>query len=643
MKTIFKYSMALLALAVAVASCSDSSDDNDYSPATVSGPQVYFSNTLASQYEISAKETSFPISIARYDSVGNISVPLTVTMSEGSILNVPATVDFADGKASAEITVTYDPTKIEYGKYDTIHIAIADASMATNYGLSTYTFTAGATEWVTMDGTATYRDDLISSWYSVGNPTYSVTIEKSIVDEGKYRLIDPYGAAFGEAIGEATWMDDYYDAANTYYLEVDATDPNAVYVMLNESGVNLGSGMFSYTSYVEYLISKGNTLDDVKSARPELFGTMKDGIITMPQQAMLISEAEYNNGGWGYGNVNGLFLIAMPGVVLADYSAEVTFTGTMTDAAGTTYALASLSLGSDATNVKAVVIAANEDADAVAASIAAGETEATDVEAGTIQVAIPADLTGNMQILVVVLDDENAVQETAISKFEYYGMVNPWKSLGIGYYTEDALYPSNTEAGEPITIEVEIEEKNSTPGLYRMKNAYAPFAQWWGEGDGEASIIVHAENANGVYILEQPIGLTYNDEPITLCTEGGMALAYYESQGYTAEVVIASVSQYFGTLADNTITFPTFSQEEGSEAIYQGYLYYAADDQTIYAGTNGEMKIVLPTASEESRAYAKRAAAASSFAKRLNTFSSAKKAQKKTMFVKDLRHVKLID
>ncbi len=394
---------------------------------------------------------------------------------------------------------------------------------------------------------------------------------------------------------------------------------------------------------VNYYLEKGNTLADIKSARPDLFGTMKDGIITMPQNAMLISEAEYNDGAWGYGNANGLFLIAMPGVVLADYSAEVAFTGTMTDAAGTTYALASLSLGKDATNVKAVVIAADADAKAVAASIAAGETEATDVEAGSIQIAIPADLTGNLQILVVVLDDENAVQETAVSKFEYYGMVNPWKSLGTGYYTEDALYSGNTEEGKSFTFEVEIEENNSTPGLYRMKNAYAPLAEWWGEGDGEASIIVHAENANGVYILEQPIGLTYNDEPITLCTEGGSAIAYYESQEYTADVVIAAAPEYFGKLADNTITFPTFSQEEGSEAIYQGYLYYAAVDQTTYAGTNGEMKIVLPTASEESRAYAKRAAAASSFAKRLNSFSSAKKAQKKTMFVRDLRHVKLVD
>ncbi len=635
--------MVLLTLAISVASCSDSDNDNDYQPAVVSGPQVYFSKVLPSQYEISAKETSFAVAISRYDSTGTISVPLTVTMSEGSILNVPATIDFSDGKASADITVTYDPTKIEYGKYDTIQIAIADASMATNYGLSTYTFTAGATEWVTMDGTATYRDDLISTWYSVGNPVYSVTIEKSIVEDGKYRLVDPYGAAFGEAIGEATWMTDNYDAANTYYMEIDATDPDFVYVLKTETGADLGSGMFSTNSMVNYYLEKGNSLDDVKSAKPEIFGTLKDGIITMPAQSMLISEADYNEGAWYYGNGNGLFLVALPGVVLADYSAAVTFTGTMTDATGTTYALGSLSLGDDATNVKAVVIAANEDADAVAASIAAGETEATDVEAGNIQVAIPSDLTGEMQLLVVVLDDENAVQETAIAKFEYYGMVNPWKSLGTGYYTEDALYSSNTEEGQSTTIEVEIEENNSIPGLYRMKNAYAPFAEWWGEGDGEANIIVHAENANGVYILEQPIGLTYNGEPIMLCTEGGSALAYYESQGYTAEEVIAAEPQYFGTLADNTITFPTFSQEEGSEAIYQGYLYYAAIDKTTYAGTNGEMKIVLPTASEASRAFAKRAAAASSFAQRLSTFSSTKKAQKKTMFVKDLRHVKLVD
>ena len=86
-----------------------------------------------------------------------------------------------------------------------------------------------------------------------------------------------------------------------------------------------------------------------------------------------------------YGNSHGMMAIALPGGVFSDYSASVVYEGIFTNPAGEVFAMGSLKLGPDATNVKGIVMPANVDANAVADAIAAGELEAADVAAGSFQ------------------------------------------------------------------------------------------------------------------------------------------------------------------------------------------------------------------------------------------------------------------
>jgi hypothetical protein len=178
MKTLFKYSYIALfgVLALLVSSCTN---DYNYDPATVQGEQVYFSNALASQIEISSTANSFTVPVNRIQKTDAITVPITVTMGDGSIYSVTnKQVSFNAGDSVAYVTVSYDPKNIVYGTYTDITLQIGDQNYTTVYGKSSYSFKAGVTAWVAMKGAASYREDCMTTFFNVKNVVYDVAIEK---------------------------------------------------------------------------------------------------------------------------------------------------------------------------------------------------------------------------------------------------------------------------------------------------------------------------------------------------------------------------------------------------------------------------------------------------------------------------------
>ena len=104
-----------------------------------------------------------------------------------------------------------------------------------------------------------------------------------------------------------------------------------------------------------------------------------------------------------------------------------------------------------------------------------------------------------------------------------------------------------------------------------------------------------------------------------------------------------------GTLKDGVITFPVLEQmddggnvitdEEGNTQVYQGWMNFSGG-KYYPTGLNGELQIVLPSASAEVKAKAQRRAAADNFACRLygvknNISKKSVKSQRKG--VKKLR------
>lgn len=603
-------------------------NEYDYDGANAVGEQVYFGADMGKVIETPKSASSFSVMVRRINTHGALTVPVTITQSEGSIYTPAAQeVTFADGADAAPLIFTYNPDDVVYGTYYDITCSLNDASLGSPYGETSYSFQAGATAWVDMDGKATYIEDFVGIFFGVEHVTYEVAIQRNTVEDGYYRLVNAYGKAYPYN------AEDEYDTSKDYYLTVNATDPDYVYVDESPTGMDWGYGNFSFWSLPSYFLSKGYSIEEVKANYGAYFGKMKDGIITMPKESLLISMADYQ-GGTYYQGGDGVFTIALPGYSIADLSAEITYSGIFTDAANQVFAVGNLTLGEDAKNVKAIVMPADADPNAVADAIAAGELEAIDVVAGAIQVPIPEDMTGKLQIIVVVLNDEGEVKTVATAPFEYYGGGgSPWTSLGVGYYTDDFVVPFYGDPSyPPYTYEVEIEESTETPGLYRIRNAYAPVAEAFGETGGEKDILIHAENPNGVYFLTQPIGIDFGKGEFSIVSYGGDDVEYFTEQyGVTPEQVIAAFPEDFGTLEDGVITLPylTATDSEGNirkdsngdPIKFQGYLY-RSDGGAWYSCTNGAFALVLPSANAAARAKAKRRAAAADFEYRLNGGSS---------------------
>ena len=353
-----------------------------------------------------------------------------------------------------------------------------------------------------------------------------------------------------------------------------------------------------------------------EAATAEDYGTFdeKMGIFTIPVIYYVSA------GSFGYGNE----FIYIDGIARADYSiTSLTYAGIFTDAEQHAFAVGALELAADAKNVKAVVISANADASAVADAIAAGELEATSVEAGTINVPIAEGLTGNLQIVAASMDAEGAVASVASAAFEYYGGgANPWKSLGKGWLYDNLLTtffgPDENTSYDPQIYEVEILENSDEPGMYRIVNAFQSAAEYMGYSKyyTPTNIDVNATVADGgVYITSQQTGL------------GGYAISTYGGymlQKYDFETLFQY--GYFGTLKDGVMTFPVFQRKDNDGNVqftYQG-MVTTPEAKNYYSGINPtadtQFMIVLPSAAASVKAAAKRSANATAFANRLNSY-----------------------
>ena len=227
------YKSAFVAL-VALMGLSTTSCTNEYSydAANPSGEQVYFGSDMGNSIETPKSANSFSVMVRRINTQGSLTVPVTITQSEGSIYQVAAQqVTFADGAAEAPLTFTYNPDDVVYGTYYDITVKLSDETLGSPYGMTSYSFKAGATAWVDY-GTATYREDYVGIFFGVENVIYDVAIQRNTVEEGMYRLVNPYGAAYPyNADGD-------YDTSNDYYLTINAKDPSAVYVELSPTGMD---------------------------------------------------------------------------------------------------------------------------------------------------------------------------------------------------------------------------------------------------------------------------------------------------------------------------------------------------------------------------------------------------------------------
>ena len=492
MNKILKYSLMLLAVGCAFTACKDEDDQRPIIP--VEGPQVFFSSELPATIELSKSTNSFSIPVTRVDSVGALTVPVTVTLPDGSIFTAPKSVTFADGQKTTNLVISYDPNAIVYGDYTDITVQIGDEKVTTPYGNSAFTFSAGATAWVSM-GMATFRDDLVAGTYGKDPITYEVEIEKNIVEDGIYRLVYPYGAGYPYN-DPGDW-----DTSKNYYMVIDASDPDYVWVPPFETGLNWGDGAMMIASFVQLYLDNNNTLDVIKANKPELFGQLKDGVITFPEPKSFLAgfDGKYDS---YYSNNRGLTAIALPGARIADYSIGFQYKGRFIDTAGQYYVEGIPTFGADIVTAKAALVTADTYED-VYADIVAGEyTDAVAVKDGE-AVRLPFNETGTYYVLIVGFDEAgNPVGELA-SKVDAVIETGKeeedepvWEAAFVGSFYYDLLSDPDDnkfEIDEGLTLSVDANNKSH----YQI----AP----WGN---ECTLEFFINEDNSITVPEQPTGIS---------------------------------------------------------------------------------------------------------------------------------------
>lgn len=594
------YNVLLTVFALtAFTACSYS--DSDYKWADVpTNAQVYFSNALPSQQNISKKTNSFTIPVNRVKTDDAITVGISL-QSDDNFLSAPASVSFAAGQSTAELAISYDPEALVYDEFKSATLTISDASYTTPYGASEYTFKAGVLSPYASIGTG----KLVEDYYWGYN--CSVNIMQNQENPNVFRI---YGASAPVNGGSAS---DYLEITvckpGDTFRGVTVTQNDLVYF----ADYNTGYHHSTYDADIMWYHPSKFT-----ASNPEEFwlhnvvlAYQEDGT---PGQIQLAPRYYMDGvGGWNASQSDDVIVITFPGYAPKDYSAAFACTGVFTDLSGSVFAEGILELGADAQDVRAVVVSADADADAVADAIVAGDLETTAVTAGNIYVPIGESLTGKLQVVVVVLDEEGAVKGVYASPFEYYGGgANPWQSLGIGLCTEDFI--GSVFGADPVTYEVEIEEDSEHPGLYRMLSPYDGKFPYNEDGDWDASSVynieVNAEDPEGVYIEQQATGVDWGYGPISIISWG----ARYLGSNSFEDVKAAG---YLGTLVDGVITLPVFDREtDDGIAHYQGLTVMGTSG--YYGCTNGAFKLVLPEAVDsQARAKARSMAKARSFEKRL--------------------------
>ena len=574
---------------VAFHSCAE--DSVEYMPAEpATGTQVYFPGSVKSDFVVSAVDTVFTLNIERVakDSVAYIALSAETDSVTAPLFVFPSVAVFEAGEKSTTITCIAKADQMEYDKTYTVKLSIANPEDATLYGLSSVTLNVTCpAPWKSL-GVGKFADAFLG-----GAGAYSeVEIQQNELDPKTFRLVEPYAE-----ILEGVATDKYFEfSVLPKGYDFQGTILDAEYVVFKDYNTGEWNSNYAEDIYALHPYRFGRTPD--KWSYNVVLEYQENGLpgeVSMAPLYYLFNEG----GGWDKTTANTISVL-FPGFVKADYSAAMTYAGIFTTPDGTTHAVADLTLGADATDVKAIVMPADADAAAVADAIAAGELEAMDVQTGRIEVPFNAEELGgsNFNIIAVVLVD-GAVKNVVSASYEYYGGgdSNPWTSLGTGFFTDDIVAP--LFGVEPVTYEVEILEHSENPGLYRVMNPYSNSVYPYAEDDCAAEglyLEVNATDAEGVYIQYQTLGFDWGYGEFGFETVGASLLSDYEFDTIKG-------AGYFGKVIEGVVKFPTFTAKNEKQTKYQGYTYMG--ESGYYAGMNSKIEIVLPVANAFARNMAK--------------------------------------
>lgn len=211
-------------------------------------------------------------------------------------------------------------------------------------------------------------------------------------------------------------------------------------------------------------------------------------------------------------------------------------------------------------------------------SFAAGQTETT------LTVSFDNAKPGvEYSLSLEISDPEYALTYgTNPTYLNYSVIIEKYELLGMATIREDLItgYQQNPTG---IEWEVEVYQKETTPGWYYLKDAYisAPFNQGWEQNKGwdmvpsGSYLSINAENPARVYMPFQNLGCNWS-------------YGWMYAGSIAPEAGISSSSSFYGTLVDGVISFPAGGMAFG-ETEYNNF-------ELSVTNSNGLFRICLPGA-----------------------------------------------
>lgn len=416
MKYITKFLlMGIVAVAGLLSACT-SSDDFEPGPKD-SGAQVYFPNTIPSEFNVGDDESSVTIPVRRVvtDAAMTVNILASIEQGQEGILNIPSSVSFEAGSDLANLVITVDRGKLVDGTEYKASLLLNDEQNLTQYGNNMIDITIIPWPWEEL-GTGKYRDGWLCGLFEGNLVELDVTIHKHKSQEGVYMVEEMFGWTFMTEFFGATQsqLSGQFSYTPTN-ITIDCSDPANVKIAKQYTGIT--EGVHNYGDFL------------IESAAP---GTFVNGVITFPEDGINAYMTGYSSNPLPT-NPDGTFRIMLPGAEITDYTLTAAYGGMLVNSDNSSAsAVIDFTYGADVTGINYVIAEGDVEASAatLAAQIANGTAEnilsVEEFTAGAGSVSIKADLTtpGPYTVVALPLDKENKPLESnaAAASFYFPGM-----------------------------------------------------------------------------------------------------------------------------------------------------------------------------------------------------------------------------
>ena len=354
--------------------------------------------------------------------------------------------------------------------------------------------------WVDINDECLIVDDITTGFFDFdqGILSYEVAMQADENNPGMYRLVNPW--QYWPMLKIAEKMGGAITVSDDFYIEIDATDPDAVKIFPQDSGLDDGDG----NSIISSLYGIYDELNISEIQALAMSGVLEDNVIsfTAPASIVLIQD------GQGYRtNQEGRFAIILPGGELPiDYAFEVEQTEKiMADVNGYYHyyidaeddRIPEIRWGVTTDYPKSEIF------DEIALNGNLCEI-GDDVEISV------NDLDARMAYVVFVsVDEYGDYQETEF--FEVYPPTTyeSWASIGSAVLTEDFL-ASFMKDIDSETVDVEVEQHKVVDNYYRFKLPMEKFTyadKFEIRPEYQPYIYINLTNPERPYVAQSCLGL----------------------------------------------------------------------------------------------------------------------------------------